>query len=338
MAHTFYDQWLDLTNKAQAEKRQARKAINPPEFEWVATRQDARAALLVSPENGFRTWGTTTMVAEIPVGWQTGEHSHGEEGMFIHRGKGCTFIDGQRFDWVAGDCLWIPYGARHRHLNLGDEPVLYLSALAPNLEYSCLVIDFQQYADCGPLDAAARNGQTHQDASRPDHDREGRQVVFRLKNAPVTPPRGLPPDAATNTAFRESMPAVMSIAATNLAASRMSIHLMYPPRFVGEEVEMTHIFTYAAGDSSPKHAHMEAMLYVVQGRGYSIIDDERFEWQEGGAFHVQGPQTVHQFFATEPSKLLRIHFGIRSKFFQPVARPRFPYLFLGAEEERHAGG
>jgi hypothetical protein len=80
------------------------------------------------------------------------------------------------------------------------------------------------------------------------------------------------------------------------------------------------------------------MLYVVEGRGYSIIDDERFDWQEGGAFHVQGPQTVHQFFAEEPSRLLRIHFGIRSRFFQPVARSSFPYVFLGAETERGVEG
>ena len=124
MAGTFYDRWLGLRQTAEAEKQQARKVINPPDLEWVQTRQDARAALLISPENNFRTWGTTAMVAEIPVGWQTGEHSHGEEGMFIHRGRGCTILEGQRFDWEAGDCIWIPFGARHRHVNLGDEPVL----------------------------------------------------------------------------------------------------------------------------------------------------------------------------------------------------------------------
>ncbi len=59
---------------------------------------------------------------------------------------------------------------------------------------------------------------------------------------------------------------------------------------------------------------------------------------KGGAFHVQGPQTAHQFFATEPSKLLRVHFGIRSHFFQSVARGKFPYLFLGSEAERSLDG
>jgi quercetin dioxygenase-like cupin family protein len=330
---TFYDQWLSLRAQADAEKRRARKAINPADLEWQQTRQDAGAALLISPENGFRTWGTTLMTAEIPAGWQTGEHSHGEECIFIHRGTGCTILDGQRFDWERGDCLWIPYGARHRHINLGDEPIRYVSALAPNLEHFCLVVDFQQYAECGPSDHAHL-------AAEPaaNHDRDGRQIVFRLKDAPATPPRGLPPDATRDTTFRTSMPAVMSTAAVGVAESRKSIHLMYPPKFVGEEVEMTHIFTYGAGDRAPKHAHMEAMLYVVEGRGYSIIDDERFDWQEGGAFHVQGPQTVHQFFAEEPSRLLRIHFGIRSRFFQPVARSSFPYVFLGAETERGVEG
>jgi mannose-6-phosphate isomerase-like protein (cupin superfamily) len=329
---SFYERWLQLRGQAEAEKRQARKAISPDELEWVTTRQDARAALLISPENGFRTWGTTLMVAEIPVGWQTGEHLHGEEAVFIHRGRGCSVIDGRRFDWEAGDCLWIPFGSRHQHFNLGAEPVQYVSALCPDLEYQCLVVDVQQLSECGPC-VAVPDGEDGGDV-----DADGRQLVFRLKNAPATAPRGLPPDATANTAFRQSMPAVMSTAAVGLPPERQSIHLMYPPRFVGEEVELTHIFTYGAGDSSPKHAHMEAMLYVVKGRGYSVIDDERFDWQEGSAFHVQGPQTVHQFFATEPSRLLRIHFGIRSLFFQPIAKPRFPYVFLGGEEERNAGG
>src|SRR5689334_14455578 len=112
MASNFYDSWLELTEKAQREQQAARKAISPQELDWLTTRQDARAALLISSENGFRTWGTTTMIAEIPVGWKTGAHSHGEEGIFIHHGHGCSIIDDERFDWTAGDCLWIPYGAR----------------------------------------------------------------------------------------------------------------------------------------------------------------------------------------------------------------------------------
>jgi hypothetical protein len=72
---------------------------------------------------------------------------------------------------------------------------------------------------------------------------------------------------------------------------------------------------------------------LIRGRGYAIVDDDRFEWEEGGAFHVSGPQTIHQYWATEEASLLRVHFGIRSKFFQPTARGHFPYLRFGAEDE-----
>ncbi len=76
----FYNTWLGFWEEAQGEKRKARKVIHEEELEWFRTPQDFRIALLCAPETGFRTWGTETMVAEIPVGWHTGKHVHGEEG------------------------------------------------------------------------------------------------------------------------------------------------------------------------------------------------------------------------------------------------------------------
>ena len=332
MSQNFYDHWLELTARSQDEKKQARKVINPDDLQWVQTRQDARAALLVAPESGFRTWGTTTMVAEIPEGWQTGRHSHGEEAIYILEGTGCSVIDGQRFDWEAGACLKIPFGAMHQHFNLGSGPVSYLSAMAPDLEYVCLLLDLQQHADRGPITDLPANL-----ADSGDHDAKGQRIIVHAKDAPATSPSQWPADYEHNS-FSDTMPHQMRTGAPSPNALRKTIHLMYPPHFPGGEVEMTSIFCYAAGDYSPKHAHMEAVLYVLEGGGYSIIDDERCDWVKGGAFHVQGPQTAHQFFATEPSKLLRVHFGIRSHFFQSVARGKFPYLFLGSEEERSLDG
>ena len=74
---------------------------------------------------------------------------------------------------------------------------------------------------------------------------------------------------------------------------------------------------------------MEAILYILQGEGYTVCDGEKVPWKKGTCIQVQGPQTVHQHFNTSdvPSHMLRGAAGIRMKFFQQVARERFPYLW-----------
>src|SRR4026209_1692707 len=88
----FYDRWLKFWDVAENERRKGRKAIHEEELEWVRTQQDTRIALLCAPETGFCTWGGETMIAEIPVGYHTGKHVHGEEGIFVLEGEGFSVV------------------------------------------------------------------------------------------------------------------------------------------------------------------------------------------------------------------------------------------------------
>jgi hypothetical protein len=76
VAENFYDKWLGLWAEAEEERKNSRRNIHQEDLEWVETVQDYRAALMVSPETGFRTWGSTTMIAEIPPHSHTGAHKH----------------------------------------------------------------------------------------------------------------------------------------------------------------------------------------------------------------------------------------------------------------------
>lgn len=78
----FYDGWLKYWDEGQEERAKARTCINEEDLEWTRTKQDWRVALLCARENGFITSGVST-IAEIPPGWHTGKHSHGEEAIFI---------------------------------------------------------------------------------------------------------------------------------------------------------------------------------------------------------------------------------------------------------------
>ena len=76
---------------------------------------------------------------------------------------------------------------------------------------------------------------------------------------------------------------------------------------------MTEIFEEVALTSSHKHAHTEAMLYVLEGSGYSEVDGKRYDWEAGDAVHVPPKMTVHEHFNNSASRTrtLRIEFGLR---------------------------
>jgi len=104
--------------------------------------------------------------------------------------------------------------------------------------------------------------------------------------------------------------------------------------FKSREVFITGILYDAPGTASGKHAHMEAVLYCLEGQGYSIVDTERFEWKKGTLVHVPGPQTVHQHFntGTVEARHIRVNYGLRSQFFQPIAKKVWPYLYYEFSE------
>ena len=132
---TFYDNWLDMWNKAEQERKDARVVIHEEEIEWLETQQDQKIGLLGAPETGFRTWGTTTMVAEIEPGHKTGKHKHGEETIHVVEGNGCTIVNGRRYNWGKNSTLVIPFGAEHQHFNTGDTnlAVLLRHGAAPRI-------------------------------------------------------------------------------------------------------------------------------------------------------------------------------------------------------------
>ncbi|MBI4334409.1 MAG: cupin domain-containing protein [Chloroflexi bacterium] len=323
----FYDKWLKFWDDGQEERARARKFLHEEEQEWVRTKQDFKATLLCGRENGFITAGAV-MLAVIPWGWNTGKHSHGEEAMFILQGKGFTILDGERYDWDGGSCLFMPYGSVHQHFNSGEEDVRYLSITAVALERFAGLARIDQYEEAGETYIDKVTGVP---AAAADIHPELGRIVLRLKDAPVTAGGEMAAlHASRKDEFHQTLPKEMRTAGGAGHRSR-SVELMVAPenQFKAREVQITHVLCDEAGGHSGKHAHMEAVLYVLQGEGYSIIDGERIPWKRGTLLHVPGPQTVHQHFNTGKveSQQLRIHYGLRSYFYQPIARRVFPYRY-----------
>jgi len=92
------------------------------------------------------------MRAEIPVGWHSGRHLHGEEAIYVESGEGFMILDDKRYDFVPGTIFHVPYRATHQLFNTGKTPVGYLSGLAWHLEADVYMGKMEQLEECGEND------------------------------------------------------------------------------------------------------------------------------------------------------------------------------------------
>ena len=76
----------------------------------MRTPQDFTAALMIAPEMGFTTGGSCMMRAEIPAGWHSGKHLHGEEAIYIESGEGFMILDDKRYDFCPELFFMFPIG------------------------------------------------------------------------------------------------------------------------------------------------------------------------------------------------------------------------------------
>jgi mannose-6-phosphate isomerase-like protein (cupin superfamily) len=127
---SFYDQWLEDSERRERTVLEAPRVARGKDLKWVQTRQDAKAAIMIGPETGFPTGGSVLMRAEIPTGWHTGKHTHGEEAIYVEKGRGFMILDDRRYDFRPGTIFHVPYRSTHQLFNTGNESVAYISGLA----------------------------------------------------------------------------------------------------------------------------------------------------------------------------------------------------------------
>lgn len=295
---TFYDQWLAAGDRLQADMRRSALIARDSDIPWVQTRQDARVKLMVSNELGFTTMGSNVLKAEIPVGWHTGKHRHGEESMHILAGEGFSIVEGQRFDWHQGSTLQIPYRAAHQHFNTGNVPALYISGMCFSLEEFVRVASVEQIEDCG------ENDQDVLDSFPPEESQyypNGYRAIIHLEQAPTDnsfEPQGNIPALKNQHDFTQYLVVPMN---------------GFKPM---TSVSITHLWEEPPYHHTGRHKHLEAVVYTIDGEGYSEMQGEKEHWGPGDVLYVPPAMWEHEHYNESPRKLrqLRIQFGIRFWF------------------------
>jgi quercetin dioxygenase-like cupin family protein len=287
---SFYQAWLDESERIEKSVAEAPRVAEGRKLDWVRTRQDARAALMIAPETGFTTGGSLLMKAEIPVGWHTGKHAHGEEAVFVESGEGFLLLDDRHYDFKRGTIFHIPYRSPHQLFNTGRESVVYLSGLAWPLEASVHLGKMKQLEEAGENDPAAVaaippevSQYWPEDGRRISMHEDQYELSKETKHGATYFLMGRNGD---KNGFR----------ATAAAISSLFVEL---PR-----------------SKSHSHAHPEAYLYALRGRGYSEIGGKQYVWEQGDAVHVPPGMMHHQHFnpTDEETRELRFEFGIRYWF------------------------
>ena len=78
------------------------------------------------------------------------------------------------------------------------------------------------------------------------------------------------------------------------------------------------ITTIGPDSNDRKHRHSyETILFVLEGRGHSIVDDERVEWRAGDAIHIP-PWAWHQHYNSDPDKEVKFLSGTNAPLLQSI--------------------
>jgi quercetin dioxygenase-like cupin family protein len=167
----FYQALLD--DAAEAPKRNAKrkKVIHPADMPWEMSRQGLLKHLLNEAMN-TRMETVDAYMQIIPPGSRSGKHRHlAEECLYVLEGKGYDLHQDcdveitdtyhwiaqdevKRFDWEAGDVIYVPPNTIHQHFNgEANQPVRLISVMN-RIVKACGLNDLEQLEDAPEYDPA----------------------------------------------------------------------------------------------------------------------------------------------------------------------------------------
>lgn len=143
---SFYAEDLVLAKEEKWRDSRNRKIIKSDEMVWEDTTH-GRIKWIAHPKINSRVKDVEAYIQEIPPDGRTGKHRHmAEEFMFILQGSGYSLhwdVDlemgeqygwkvssiPQRYEWEAGDWVFVPVNTVHQHFNTDSEqPARFISA------------------------------------------------------------------------------------------------------------------------------------------------------------------------------------------------------------------
>jgi len=253
----------------------------------------ARVGMLVGEPGGVPTRMIDARVIELPPGQLTSTHRHLHDAViFVIEGHGVTTVDGAPYEWAPWDALHTPAWSWHRHQN--PDPARPARLLAITDWPLLRALGLPWIEDVGlkdpPLDVG-RDLTIHgvglyeeelAQAGRAQAERAAGRKITRFK------------DLTFRVSPRGTRTTLLVDRSLGFRTSGLSMAM----------------FEIPPGKAQARHRHPgEAILYIVDGKGYSLIDDTRCDWETGDAVLVNR-YCWHQHVNADlerPAVVIRMH-------------------------------
>jgi quercetin dioxygenase-like cupin family protein len=170
-AGRLYQNQLDEVANQPARNARRRKIVRPDDMPWEMARQGLLKHLLNEQMN-TRMETVDAYMQIIPPGSRSGRHRHlAEECLYVLEGRGHDLHQDcdveitdtyhwkpqdevKRYEWAAGDVIYIPPNTIHQHFNADPErPVRLISAINRVYRF-CGLNDLEQIEDAPEYDPA----------------------------------------------------------------------------------------------------------------------------------------------------------------------------------------
>ncbi|NLS03801.1 cupin domain-containing protein [Rhizobium sp. P32RR-XVIII] len=166
-----YQALLDDATEAPARNALRKKIVRPAEMPWEMSRQGLLKHL-INEQMNTRMETVDAYMQIIPPGSWSGKHRHlAEECLYVVEGRGYDLHQDcdveitdtyfwkpqdeiKRFEWEAGDVIYIPPNTIHQHFNADEsKPARLISAINRIFKHSGLN-DLEQIEDSPEYDAS----------------------------------------------------------------------------------------------------------------------------------------------------------------------------------------
>ena len=170
-----YQQLLDDAETAPTRNAQRKKVVHPDEMPWEMSRQGLLKHLINEAMN-TRMETVDAYMQIVPPGSRSGKHRHlAEEVLYVVEGTGYdTHQDCdveitdvyfwkpqeeiQRFDYEAGDVIYVPPNTIHQHLNADPDRPLRLFSVINRIFKKSGLNDLEQIEDAPEYDPSVTLG------------------------------------------------------------------------------------------------------------------------------------------------------------------------------------
>ncbi len=159
-----YQKLLDDAEAAPDRNAQRKKIVRPEEMPWDMSRQGLLKHL-INEDMNTRMETVDAYMQIVPPGSRSGKHRHlAEECLYVLEGRGYDLHQDcdveitdtyfwkpqdqvQRFDYEAGDVIYVPPNTIHQHFNADPDRPLRLISVINRIFKQCGLNDLEQIED-----------------------------------------------------------------------------------------------------------------------------------------------------------------------------------------------